>query len=228
LGEPAHLRRCAGRRGRQALFADAFPDLTHRTFTWDLTDGTLGAAVTEFPGYELDHMVGLVATPAQLRPHPRANSDLAVRTLEANDPAWAQVLALWEANNAADEQPHPTEHYRSYATSRIGEMRRLIADGRGVWCVALDGGEVVGSLGLIVTDGRARYQSVDTRLSHRRRGVASRLVVEAAERAAARWAVDSFVIAAVPGYHAIGIYEGLGFVPVERLTGVCRWATGAQ
>jgi GNAT superfamily N-acetyltransferase len=58
----------------------------------------------------------------------------------------------------------------------------------------------------------------------RRRGIGSRLVVEAAHRAAER-GVRHFVIAAEPDYHALGLYESLGFQRVERVAGVFRRPT---
>src|SRR5438105_2519423 len=62
------------------------------------------------------------------------------------------------------------------------ELRELFRAGRGAWYVALDesGREVQGSCGVVVTAGRGRYQAVDTAEAHRRRGICSRLVVQAA------------------------------------------------
>jgi GNAT superfamily N-acetyltransferase len=216
----------AGDRERWlAAFAAEFPDLGHCTLAWDVTDGALGAASEEFPDFELERMVGLIAQPAALRAHPRANRDVRVRALKSfDDEAWEQVLDIWLAGNAERDDPHPVEAYRSFAQSRLQELRTLIGVGRGDWFVAVEDGRVVASLGVVVTDGRARYQSVDTRSSHRRRGIASRLVFEAAQRTAAKFAVQSMVIAADPGYHALGIYESLGFERREQVTGVCRWA----
>jgi ribosomal protein S18 acetylase RimI-like enzyme len=206
----------------EALFRSAFPELDHRVFAWDVTDGDVGAAVSEFPGFELERQTGLIATPAQLHAHPRANAVVTVRALAADDGAWDKVLGLWEANNSADDDPHPSEAHRTFLQARMAGLRAILAEGRGAWFVAEDGGQVVGSLGVIVTDGRARYQSVDTRPSHRGRGIASRLVFDAAQMTAAQWPVDSLVIAAVPDYHALGIYESLGFRAVEQVTGVSR------
>ncbi|MGC9222225.1 MAG: hypothetical protein ACP5H2_12960 [Solirubrobacteraceae bacterium] len=49
----------------------------------------------------------------------------------------------------------------------------------------MTGGEVVAALGVVVSEGLARYQAVDTAVGHRRQGIVTRLVVEAAERIAA-------------------------------------------
>jgi ribosomal protein S18 acetylase RimI-like enzyme len=75
---------------------------------------------------------------------------------------------------------------------------------------------------VIVTDGRGRFRAVDTLATHRRRGISSRLVVDAAQHAAKHHGADRFVIVADEHYHALGLYESLGFVRAERVFGVCR------
>jgi hypothetical protein len=47
-------------------------------------------------------------------------------------------------------------------------------------------------------------------------------VVEAGRRATAHGA-RRFVIAADADYHALGLYESLGFRRAEHVVGVCRW-----
>lgn len=207
----------------QTRFAAEFPELEHCTLAWDVTDGSVGAAASEFPGFELEEVVGLVARAGDLKAYPRANHEVGVRVLSQHDSAWETVFELWDQRNAEREKPLPADGYRRWAQTRLAELRSLFAAGRGAWFVAEQDGMRVGSLGVVVTDGRARYQSVDTRRSHRRQGIASRLLFEAAERVVATWPVKSLVIAAEPDYHALGIYESLGFRPVERVAGVCRW-----
>lgn len=63
---------------------------------------------------------------------------------------------------------------------------------------------------------------MDTAAAHRRRGICSRLVVEAAHRAAQEFGAERFVIAADPAYHALGLYESLGFERMERVAAVFR------
>jgi ribosomal protein S18 acetylase RimI-like enzyme len=206
-----------------AAFAAELPGLAHRTFAWDGVDGAVGAAAVEFPEFVLERTVGLVAAPGELREHPRASESVTVRTLGLDDPGWDQVRELWETQNAEDADPHPADAYRQYAVSRLAELAELCGAGRGAWFVAEQDGVVVGSLGVVVTAGRARYQAVDVRASHRRRGIASRLVLEAARRVAAEWPeVARFVIAADADYHALGLYESLGFRRVEQVAGVYR------
>jgi ribosomal protein S18 acetylase RimI-like enzyme len=204
----------------EAEFADE-PRVRHRTFAWERTDGSLGSAREEFvaAGYELEQIVALIAGPHELRAHPRENGAARIRTLDpapgADERLWQQVIELEVAgrDRRFDEDIH-----RQFIRTRKRELRELFLAGRGAWYVALDGGgrEVLGSCGVVVTAGRGRFQSVETAEEHRRRGICSRLVVEAALISGA----ERLVICADPGYHALGLYESLGFRAVERVAGV--------
>jgi ribosomal protein S18 acetylase RimI-like enzyme len=204
------------------------PRVRHRTFGWDRADGALGRAREEFVdrGYQLDESIVLVADPDQVRPHPRENSDVLVRELDpapaAEEQLWDAVLELQVASRAEEHVEERT--YRAFARARLDGYRAHFRAGRGAWYLALDPGtdEVVAGCGVVVTGGRGRYQAVETALSHRRLGICSRLVVEAARRSAAAYGAERFVIAADAGYHALGLYESLGFVPHERTVGVYR------
>jgi ribosomal protein S18 acetylase RimI-like enzyme len=215
----------AGDGGRwEALFETEFgqePGVRHRAFAWDRVDGSEGEAEAEFisRGYEPERAVGLLAAPSELQPHPRQNEVVLVRRLsEADDELWEQVLELQLAmEDRSDEQ--------LFIRRRLHDQRALFQAGRGGgWYVALDPvtGEVVGSLGIVVTGGRARFQTVDTAPAHQRRGICSRLVVEAARHAAQHWSVRQFAIVAAADYHALGLYESLGFQARERVAGACR------
>jgi ribosomal protein S18 acetylase RimI-like enzyme len=207
----------------QRLFAQQFADMpgvAHRTFGWDRVDGARGAAQAEFidRGYVLEQMTGLIAGADAVRPHPRENREVEVRALNPESGAdadlWEQVIAI----QAVDPPPGTGGGYHlRYLRDRQAGQRQLFRAGRGAWFVALDGQQVLSTLGIVVTARRARYQNVHTLESHRRRGIASRLVVEAARLIAAAHAVDNFVIVADPDYHAIGIYESVGFEPVETV-----------
>jgi len=198
--------------------------VTHRTFAWEGGDGALGAAREEFlaRGYELEQTVGLAARGEDLVPHPRASSAVRVRALDhrpgRDEDLWAQVI---DVQMASRENLVDVEGQVAYQRTRERDLRELFASGRGgAWFVATDGEQVVGSCGIVVTGDRGRYQAVDTVASRRGEGICSRLVAEAARIAADRDGARSFVIGADPDYHAIRIYESLGFRPVERVAGV--------
>ena len=209
----------------EVLFDRAFADeprIRHRTFAWDAIDGRIGAAETELRdrGYILDNQVGLVAEAGALVPHPRENRTAEVRAL---DPAGDEELwdAVLEVQVAGRDTVFEEERYRVFSRGRQAGLRALFQSGHGTWYVALDtrSGDVAGSLGIVVTAGRGRYQAVDTALAHRRLGVASRLVVEASRLSSAVFGTERFVIVADANYHALNLYESLGFERRERVAG---------
>ncbi|HZE06870.1 MAG TPA: GNAT family N-acetyltransferase [Solirubrobacteraceae bacterium] len=213
----------------ERLFAAAFasqPASRHLTFCWDRTDGVAGEAASDFEaaGYDLERTVGLVANPADIHEHPRANREVTVRALRphpgSDEKLWDGVVELQVAGR--DPERFAEEPHRIFCRRRLDDLRVLFCAGRGAWYVALAADEVVGSCGVVVTGGRGRFQLVDTAPAHRRRGICRRLVAEAAQDAAAAHGARRLVIAADPGYHALGIYESLGFVAAERVIGVCR------
>ena len=216
----------------EALFDEAFgdePRVRHRTFAWDRADGVAGAAREEFAGrgYDIDESIGLVADAHRLSEHPRANREVIVQAL---DPAVGADPELWDAvvelQVAGREDGHDEEGYRSFTRARLDDQRALFRAGRGAWYVAIDPAtaDVAGSCGVVVTAGRGRFQAVDTAPAHRRRGICSRLVVEAARRASEEYGAERFVIVADAEYHALGLYESLGFERTEHVFGVCLWS----
>ncbi len=202
--------------------------LLHRTFVWDRPDGEQGAAAAEFlaRGYRPDDNVGLVATPDTIRPHPRENPDVVVHALDGSGDSDTD---LWQGTvelEVAGREPEFDEgSHRRFVEARFADIRALLRRGRGSWYVATFPGsrEVVASCGIIVTAGRGRFQWVGTSEPYRRRGICSRLVVEAGRHAAAVYEARQLVIVADAAYHALGIYESLGFERRERVYGVCRW-----
>jgi ribosomal protein S18 acetylase RimI-like enzyme len=219
----------------EALFTAAFADdprVTHRTFAWDRTDAERGAVDSEFRsrGYDVELSVGMIASPEQIHAHPRANAEVAVKALDPqpggpDERWWQQVLELQAAGRDPDSS-ETEEAHRVFSRARQAELRAMFRAGAGSWYVAIAGDDVAGSLGIVVTGGRARYQAVDTAIAHRRRGVCSRLLVDAARHAVATYGATRLVIVADPDYHAAGIYESVGFSPIERVCGVCRPPSG--
>jgi len=218
----------------ETLFDSEFgdePRVRHRSFGWDLTDGVTGAALEEFGprGYDIEASVGLMADAGALAPHPRENRDVHVRAL---DPMPGADTDLWDAvvelQVASRDEGHAEEGHRIFSRARLADRRALFQPGRGAWYVALDPehGEVAASCGVVVTSGRGAFQVVDTALAYRRRGICSRLVVEAARNSAETFAAERFVMVADAGYHALGLYESLGFRPEERVFGACLWPRG--
>ncbi len=215
----------------EALFDREFggdPLIRHRTFAWDRIDGAFGRAREEFEqiGYDIDESIGLVAGLDRLNHHPRENRDIVVRAL---DPAPGVDELLWEAvaelQVAGRGAGYDEARYRAFTRARLADRRRQFEAGGGAWYVALDphGDTLAASCGVVVTRGRGRFQAVDTAAAYRRRGICSRLVIEVAHDSSRTHGAEQFVIVAEPGYHALGLYESLGFVRAEHVVGVCRW-----
>jgi GNAT superfamily N-acetyltransferase len=201
-------------------------------FGWDVIDGSLGNAQAEFEaaGYELNKVVALVATPGELTLHSRAHAHARVRPLDpdpsssVDEHAWDAIFRLQMANR---EPGHSDADYARFLAQRTAERRARFMDGDGAWYVAELDGEVVASCGIVVTNGRARYQAVDTDPAFQRKGLASRLIYDAGCDAIERFGAQRLVIVAEEGYHALPLYESLGFVARERTPGVCWWPRSA-
>jgi ribosomal protein S18 acetylase RimI-like enzyme len=207
-------------------FADE-PRVRHRTLHWDRTDDAIGAVTDEFTGrgYDLESVIGLVADPGELGAHARANQEVEIRPLDPttggpDEPLWAAVVEIQVAGR--DHRSGEGEH-RQFSRMRQHELRALFGAGRGAWYVALTpAGAVASSCGIVTTGDRGRFQTVETAEPYRRLGICSRLVVDAARHAAAAHELRSLVIAADADYHALGLYESLGFRRRERVSSLCR------
>ncbi|MCZ4495959.1 MAG: hypothetical protein JWM25_542 [Thermoleophilia bacterium] len=207
---------------------------SHIAFGWDVIDGDVGAAAAEFvaAGYELQEDVVLVAEPEELRAHARASDDVVIRAL---DPTPGVDEAGWDAATRVQvenrDPGHTEADHRAFVDARTADRRRRFVSGDGAWFVAETAdGDVVAGCGVVVTEGRGRFQSVDTLEAWRNRGIASRLVHDAGRAAIERFGAERLVIVADSTYHALPLYESLGFVPRERTAGVCWWpgATNAS
>lgn len=204
------------------------PRVCHRAFAWDRVDASVGCARREFVcrGYRLEDTVGLVAAPGDIRAHPRANRSVIIRALDpavGRDERWR--AAVIEVQVAGREEGLEEGRCRTFSESRMADLRRLFRGGRGAWYVAHYPGcsDPVACCGVVITGTRGRFQAVDTAIEHRRKGICSKLVVEAVHHRATTAGIESFVIAADANYHALGLYESLGFVRRENVCGVCQW-----
>ncbi|MCW2972533.1 MAG: GCN5-related N-acetyltransferase [Thermoleophilia bacterium] len=205
----------------------------HLAFTWDDISGATGEARAEFvvAGYELEEEVALVATPQAHRAHARASDDVFIRSLDPtaegpDEAAWAAVVELQVATR---EPGHTEAAHRAFVMARQADHRRRFRAGDGAWFVAeTAAGELAATCGVYVTNGRGRYQAVDTAEPFRRRGIASRLVHDAGAVAIERMGAEQLVIVADANYHALPLYESLGFVARERLWSMAWWPTAPR
>lgn len=211
----------------EQAFQQELPQCGHRTFAWDAPvaagDRPMLGAVDEFlvAGYEIVESLALVAAPSDVKLRGRAGPDIEVRAIDAaDDDAWQQVLDLQVITR---DVVHAESAYREYVVAQNRHRRAMVAAGIGRWMTAWADGRVVADMGIIGFGGRGRYQSVETHPDYRRRGICSRLLHECARIAGAELGVQELVIVADPDDHAARVYERVGFVPVERVAGVCWW-----
>jgi ribosomal protein S18 acetylase RimI-like enzyme len=110
-----------------------------------------------------------------------------------------------------------------FPAQQVAASQELVARGHGEWLGAFDHGLLVATLGIVnVGSGVARYQSVETHPDYRRRGLASRLIYDAAVLAGDRFDARDVVIVADPEEEAFRLYESLGFATVEQQVELTR------
>jgi hypothetical protein len=97
---------------------------------------------------------------------------------------WTKAEAL-QAKIGLEDGRVP-KFYGPYLARRNAGRRDQITKGIGQWFGAFDGDRIVAQLGMFHDGSLARYQSVETRATHRRRGICSALLRQAA---LGRWAV---------------------------------------
>lgn len=191
-------------------FRREFPHAGHLTLGVDGTAGDAGpAGELRAAGLVVDRSA--VMTADAVHPPPRPNRKAVFRMLDGDDD-WAAALALKEANNTEQDPAG----YRVFARRQLAAVRRLQQRGLGGWFGAFADGRMVSGLG-VFTDGSglARFQSVDTRPGYRNQGLAGTLVHIAGAYALTRPGVQTLVMVADPGYHAIRVYRSVGFTERE-------------
>ena len=195
-----------------SLFETHFPEATHRSVVWDvpgMDPSLLGDQVEGFDAM----MFGGTMTDA---PTP---DGIVLRPLDGPKD-WAKVEGLQA--EVGQEEGRDAQAHAPYLARRNAGRRAQIDKGLGQWFAAFDGDRVVASMGMFHDDQIARYQSVETRQSHRRRGICSALL-----RHCALWALDrapnaDVVIVAEADTDAGRLYRNMGFVHAETIYGVVR------
>lgn len=189
------------------------PQVRHQAFGIDGVDGQSGEFKPfEDAGFRLDSTV--VLTTGSLIPPIKVCRQIDVRSLTQN---WEWEAAL---NNhvlsRGDDQDEGG--YRVFSSRQLDRYRAMAEGGQGAWYGAFVGNQLVGDLGIFVSDGLARFQSVGTHPDFRRQGICGTLVHEASKLAKVRFGITDFVIVAEAGSHAARIYERLGFEVKELQT----------
>ena len=182
------------------LFAREFPGATHRAIGFlrrPNAQAWLDAGVTLETERTLTSDVPIAPTPV-----PDGYAVAPVR-----DSGWDALLAAACAGEPA------TEEHRQFIERRLVAERRLVEAGQAEWFAAwTPDGSVASSLGIVALGDDARYQSVLTDASHRRRGLARHLLGVASEWAFGHGATR-LVIVADDGHDGDRLYRAAGFLP---------------
>jgi len=131
------------------------------------------------------------------------------------DADWAASETL-AAQIAIEEGYDPTVH-TPFLRRRNVTRRAQIADGLGAWFGAFDGDQLVGQMGMLHDDAIARFQSVETRATHRRRGICTALLGHVSAWAKDRAPEATQVIIAEADSDAGRLYRRAGFALTETL-----------
>jgi len=191
-----------------------FPDSAHRTFG---IDGTADQAqlVQPLVAAGLNAESATVMTATSVNPPPRPNAEAVYRQLDTDDD-WSQRIAL---SVSVDSEEAAQEGYLAYATQRADADRSLCEAGHAVWWGAFVDGQLASVMGLVdAGGGLARYQSVETHVNHRGRGLAGTLVHRVATYGVEEMGARILVMVADPDYLAIRIYRSVGFQDTETQT----------
>lgn len=199
-----------------AFFKAQFPECAHVKVLWDVPCPQVADLVGKFPeGYEvdsydvltLDGSVGAASLP----------DGIVLRVLQG-DADWAASVAL--AREIAVEEGHNIAIHTPYVRRRYEVRRAQVADGLGAWFGAFDGDLLVAHMGMFHDDAIARYQAVETRASHRRRGICTALLAHVSAWTEARAPSAVQVIVAEADSDAGRLYRRQGFAPTETLVEV--------
>lgn len=198
-----------------ARFRADFPQAAHVCIQWDVPglEADLGGFVAR--GFEDASADALV-----LGDLVRCDLPAGITARRIRDEAdWAQVVSL-QHQTGVTEEGHDPEVHRAYIEGRFEGHRAAVAAGRAVWFGAFEGDLLVADMGVYATDDLARFQSVETRASHRRRGICAGLVTQASDWARAR--AGKVVIVADRGGAPGRLYRRCGYALQQTTLAVIR------
>lgn len=200
-----------------AAFQATFPDATHVKILWDIPDLDVRMMSGVFPdNFEIDTFDVLTGRGAATS---NMSDGIAVRPLRS-DVDWVASETL-AAQIVVEEGYDPAVH-RPFLRRRIITRRAQIADGLGDWFGAFDGDQLVAQMGMFYDATIARFLSVETCASHRRRGICAALLGEVSAWAKGRAPNAKQVIIAQADSDAGRLYRRAGFALTETLVEVTK------
>lgn len=198
------------------------PAIKHCTLAWISAKGEKGS-VNEFIADGFDFEESIILGTQKLNPPKHVNDSVDIRTL-STETEWEEMI---QAQVDTRPEDHSFEHFSRFKRAQVARYRAMVNTGLGQWFAAYLDGRQVANLGVFVKDGIARYQQVITHPSYQRRGICGTLVWKSGEYALNKMGAKTLVMVADENYHAARIYESVGFRPIEKQLGVCKWERGA-
>lgn len=194
------------------------PSIYHITLAWDSSTGEVGD-VSEFleNGFRLESTVVLSASEV-VRP-PKYNEHLKVRKLKTDDD-WERMI---EIQLASAHEHLSLAEWESFYRRQAERFKRMEESGFGHWYGAFFERKLVGGLGIFHRNGIGRFQTVSTDPEYQRQGVCQTLVYHTSQEILRSGQVRDLVMCADPDYHAIKIYEMVGFKRQLTEHGVYWW-----
>lgn len=182
------------------------PKIYHVTLAWDSPTGEIGD-VSEFleNGYRLEGNAVLSASEV-VKPS-KFNKELEVRTISGNE-EWERMIQIQMASAHDHLSLAEWESFYRKQSERYQAMEQA---GFGHWYGGFFEGQLVAGSGIFYRRGLGRFQTVSTDPAFQRRGFCQTLVYLASESVLASGKVEQLVMCADPDYHAIKIYESVGF-----------------
>ncbi|PTQ69727.1 GNAT family N-acetyltransferase [Celeribacter persicus] len=194
------------------------PGVDFSVIFWDVPDVDTKPFTEPFEaaGYEIETGITLAG---DLAVRPGLPGGISFREI-TSDAAWEAVIELQLAGMLGDGYDPDTAE--SYIHKSFARRRSVSESGRGGWFGLYDDDLLVADMGLVWSPELVRYQSVETRESHRRRGLCAALLGEVSAYASERHPGARQVIVAEDGTTAARLYQRAGFVPVERVVSASR------
>ena len=191
----------------QDHFVREFPTASHFALGIDDPKGDLANLVISEESH-LEVQASVVLTTSTIHLVDRRTPDIENRPL-VSDADWQSSLEIDLVTRDASYLEAP---YREYLADKVRTRRALCESGAGAWWGSFVDGQLVSQAGIIdCGDSVARYQTVGTHPEFRRRGFSSLTVSAAGHYAADTFGSETLVIVADPDYHAIDLYQQLGF-----------------
>ncbi len=202
------------------LFDKSFPYYLkphHYTFTWDKPGQKGDPDLFIKNGFILDSGTSLIAH--KLIPPNELDESILIRKLKTDDD-WSHAVEL---QILCAESQYTNASHNEFKMAQMKEYKKMSQAGLGFWLGAFDGNKLVGNLGIYSHFNIARYQNVGTHPEYRNLGICKNLVFEAGKTMLSKNKVDSLIIEADPDYHAIKVYESVGFKKLETNYSLSWW-----